>query len=119
VASTIGVEAAIFDTPVVDVAFDGESPVEPAKSVRRYYRFTHYANVMKRGAQRIAETPDALVGHVASYLLDPSLDREGRRLVVQDQVQFTDGKSSDRIARFVCEELADVAGRPARGRRTA
>jgi len=108
VASTIGVEAAIFDTPVVDVAFDGETAVDPAKSVRRYYRFTHYVNITKRSAQRIAETPEALVGHVAAYLADPALDRDGRRRVVEDQVQFTDGRSSERIAKFVVEELADV-----------
>ena len=89
-------------------------PVESAKSVRRYYRFTHYVNVIRRGAQRIADTPDALVEHVSRYLSDRSLDREGRRRVVADQVQFTDGKSSERIAEFVVDELADVAGRPER-----
>ncbi len=110
VASTIGVEASIFDTPVVDVAFDGDTPVDPAKSVRRYYRFTHYVNIIRRGAQKIADTPEALVEHVARYLADRSIDREGRRRVVQDQVQFTDGRSSERIANFVVEELADVVG---------
>lgn len=109
VASTIGVEASIFDTPVVDVAFDGETPAEAAKSVRRYYRFTHYANILRRNATRVAETPEAMVGHVARYLADPSLDREGRRQVVADQCQFTDGKSSARVSKFVVDELMDVA----------
>jgi len=112
VASTIGVEAAIFDTPVVDVAFDGETPVDPAKSVRRYYRFTHYVNVLRRNATRVAETPEAMVDAVAAYLADRSLDREGRRRVVADQVQFTDGRSSERLVRCVVDELADVLGDP-------
>ena len=48
VASTIAVEAAIFDTPVVNVSFDGEAPAEWTRSARRYLRFTHFANVVRR-----------------------------------------------------------------------
>lgn len=114
VASTIAIEASIFDTPIVDVSFDGEAPVEFAKSARRYYRFTHYANITRAGAAPVAETPDALVDHVARYLADRSLDRLGRRRVVEEQCQFTDGRSSERIAQFVIEELADVLGGPER-----
>jgi hypothetical protein len=114
VASTIAIEASIFDTPVIDVSFDGETPVEFAKSARRYYRFTHYANITRQGAAPIADTPESLVEHVSRYLADRSLDRDGRKRVVQDQVQFTDGKSSERLVRFVVEELADVVRGPER-----
>jgi hypothetical protein len=113
VASTIAIEASVFDTPVVDVSFDGETPCEFVRSARRYYRFTHYANITRQGAARVAETPDGLVEHVGRYLDDPSLDREGRHRVVLDQCQFTDGRSSERLARAVVEELADVCGWPA------
>jgi len=126
VASTIAIEASIFDTPIVDISFDGETPVDFAMSARRYYRFTHYANITRAGAAPVAETPEALVDHVGRYLDDPSLDRDGRRRVVREQCQFTDGRSSERIAQFVVEELADVisglaprgksVGRPFRGR---
>ena len=112
VASTIAIEASIFDTPVIDVSFDGETPVEFAKSARRYYRFTHYANITRQGAAPVADTPDALIEHVGRYLADRALDREGRRRVVADQVQFTDGRSSERLVRFVVEELTDVLGDP-------
>jgi hypothetical protein len=109
-ASTIAIEGSIFDTPVVDVAFDGETPTEFVKSVRRYYQFTHYANITRQGAAPIAETPAQLVEHVGRYLKDRTLDREGRRRVVLDQCQFTDGRSSERLANFVVEELADACG---------
>jgi hypothetical protein len=114
VASTIAIESSIFDTPVVDVSFDGETPVEFAMSARRYYRFTHYANITRAGAAPIAETPEALVDHVARYLDDPSLDREGRQRVVREQCQFTDGRSSERISQFVVEELMNVVAGPKR-----
>jgi len=114
IASTIAIEASIFDTPVVDVSFDGETPEELSKSARRYYQFTHYANITRAGAAPVADTPEALIDHVARYLNDRSLDRAGRQRVVREQVQFTDGQSSDRIAQFVVDELADVVGGPDR-----
>jgi hypothetical protein len=112
VASTLAIEAAIFDTPVVNVSFDGEQPSEFARSARRYYRFTHYVNVTRQDAVRVADTPAQLVDLVGRYLVDPSLDRDGRRRVMVEQCQFLDGRAAERVARFVTEELADVCGVP-------
>src|SRR6266852_6348104 len=108
VASTLAIEAAIFDTPVVNIAFDGETPAEWVRSARRYYRFTHYVNVTRHDAVRVAETPDRLVEHIGRYLADPALDREGRRRVTLEQCHFLDGQSADRVATFVLDELADA-----------
>ena len=110
VASTIAIEAAIFDTPVVNISFDGERPSAWATSARRYYRFTHYMNITRHDAVRVAESPEQLVELVGRYLDDPSLDREGRRRVVEEQCQFLDGRAAERAAAFVSDELADVSG---------
>jgi hypothetical protein len=112
VASTLAVEAAIVDTPVVNIAFDGEQPSEWVRSARRYYRFTHYVNVTRHGAARVAETPEQLVAEIGRYLADASLDRQGRRQVAVEQCQFFDGRSADRSAAFVVRELADASGLP-------
>jgi hypothetical protein len=110
VASTLAIEAAIFDTPVVNVSFDGEAPSEWVRSARRYYRFTHYMNITRHDAVRVAGDPAALVEQVGRYLEDPSLDRAGRRQVVLEQCQFLDGRAAERVAGFVVDELADVCG---------
>jgi hypothetical protein len=112
VASTLAIEAAIFDTPVVNVSFDGEMPSEWVGSARRYYRFTHYVNIIRHGAVRVAEHPAQLVEQVGRYLDDPALDREGRRRVVLEQCQFLDGRAGERVAALVAGELADVCGEP-------
>ena len=111
VASTIAIEAAIFDTPVVNFSFDGEQPEEFSRSARRYYRFTHYQNITRHHAVRVAETPDELIAFVAAYLRDPALDADGRRRVVAEQCQFLDGHAAARVAAAVAEELAHVTGR--------
>ena len=110
VASTITIEASIFDTPVVNIAFDGEAPVRWTESAERYYRFTHYQDIGKHSAVRVVGSPAALIDAVGAYLTDPSLDREGRARVVEEQCQFTDGRSAERVAGFVMEELSDVCG---------
>ncbi|MEO7135047.1 MAG: hypothetical protein ABI024_12595 [Vicinamibacterales bacterium] len=110
VASTIAIEAAIFDTPVVNISFDGETPDEYVRSARRYRQFTHFVKITNRNSLRDASTAEAMVEHVASYLADPSLERDGRRLVVQDQCQFLDGRAAERVAGFVAAELAEVTG---------
>ena len=112
VASTIAIEAAVFDTPVVNISFDGETPSPWERSARRYYRFTHYVNITRHGAVRVAESPAALVDAIGRYLGDPSLDRDARRRVVAEQCQFLDGRSAERVATFVADELMDVCGRP-------
>ena len=104
VASTIAVEAAIFDTPVVNIAFDGEREAEFARSARRYYRFTHYVNITRHNAVKVAWSPAELIGHVRSYLDDPAQDRAGRAHVVREQCQFTDGHAAERVADVVRRE---------------
>jgi hypothetical protein len=105
VASTITIEACIFDTPVVNIAFD-EGAVPFVRSAARYYRFTHYANITRRGAVRVAWSPAEMIAHVNAYLADRTLDADGRRQVVLDQCQFTDGGSAARVGACVAEELS-------------
>jgi hypothetical protein len=113
VASTIAIEAAIFDTPVVNISFDGETPSEFARSARRYYRFTHYTNVTRQHAVRVAETPAALIDHINTYLANPAADADGRGRVVADQCEFLDGRSAERVADAVIADLHMLTGRTA------
>jgi hypothetical protein len=129
VASTITIEACIFDTPVVNINFDGPGESPYVKSARRYYSFTHYVNITSRNAVRVAQSPEELVRDVAAYLAEPSLDAAGRRQVVLDQCQFTDGRSAERVVQLVLDELGAASrraaalrhaqGRPEQRRRTA
>jgi CDP-Glycerol:Poly(glycerophosphate) glycerophosphotransferase len=113
VASTIAIEACIFDTPVVNICFDGPGEEPYVTSARRYYSFTHYVNITSRGAVRVAQSPDEMVTMVARYLQEPSLDAAGRQQVVLDQCQFTDGRSAERVIGFVLDELGSARTRAA------
>ncbi len=110
VASTITIEACIFDTPVVNICFDDRDDRPYVQSARRYYSFTHYVNITNQHAVRVAQTPDEMVQWVNRYLDGRTLDAEGRRRVVLDQCQFTDGQSSARAAACVVEQLSAALG---------
>jgi hypothetical protein len=114
VASTIAIEAAVFDTPVVNISFDGETPAEDVRSARRYLRFNHFANIVRSGGVRLADTPEALVQGVGAYLSNPELDADGRRRVVREQCQFLDGRSAERVAACVVAMLEGIKGRSTR-----
>ena len=113
VASTISIEACIFGTPVVNICFDGAEESPYVRSARRYYSFTHYVNITSRNAVRVARSPAELVDAVAAYLANPSLDAAGRKQVVLDQCQFTDGRSAERVAGLVLAELGAANARAA------
>jgi hypothetical protein len=110
VASTIAIEACIFDTPVVNICFDGPAEEPFERAARRYYRFTHYVNITSRNAVRVATSPAEMVEAVARYLADPALDAEGRARVVADQCHFVDGRSASRVVDGVLAELAQARG---------
>ena len=113
VASTIAIEACIFDTPVVNICFDGPGDTPYVKSARRYYSFTHYVNITNRGAVRVAQSTEEMVAMVGRYLADPALDAAGRKQVVLDQCQFTDGRSAERVIQYVLDELGAAGKRAA------
>ncbi len=113
VASTITIEACIFDTPVVNVCFDGPGGEPFVRSATRYYRFTHYVNITNRQAVRVATSAAEMVDAVARYLADRSLDADGRRQVVLDQCRFTDGGSAERVIAHVLDELGRAAAKAA------
>lgn len=97
-ASTMTLDFAIHDRPVVNIAFDIADPPPLGKPLWDfYYRFEHYQPVVKIGAARFARSRDELAEHVNAYLDDPSLDREARRQLVNLQVGVPVGQSSRKV----------------------
>jgi hypothetical protein len=107
VASTIAIEASIFDTPVVNIAFDqDDAEARPfLESPLRYYSYTHYQQIVRAGAVRIARSAAEMIDLVNGYLSDPSRDAAGRARVVEEQCGFTDGHSAARVAAAIRREL--------------
>jgi len=105
-ASTMTLDFAIRDKPVVNVAFDVTKPFPLGMPLYDYIEmFDHYRPVNQLGAARCAVSAEQLAEHVNSYLEDPSLDREGRRRFVELEVGVPVGASSN----LVIETLEQIS----------
>jgi hypothetical protein len=111
-ASTMTLDFAIHDKPVVNIAFDVAAP--PLFGVPLwdfFYRFEHYRPVVEMGAARFARSPEELAQHVNAYLENPSLDRDERRRLVELEVGYPIGQSSRRIIEVLEQISAERSGR--------
>ncbi|KKW18841.1 MAG: hypothetical protein A2131_02190 [Candidatus Sungbacteria bacterium GWC2_49_10] len=98
-ASTMTVDAAAFDKPIVCVAFDGKSQEPHWRSVKRYYHdYSHYIALSRTKGFAIAYTRESLITYINNYLDNPNLDAEGRERIRQEFIWKLDGHSADRVA---------------------
>lgn len=106
-ASTLAIDAAALDSPVIGIGFDGFEKCSYEKSVRRTFDFTHYKRLIAQGGLRIAESSEELIKEISLYLDDPSLDSEGRSRIVETHLGQVDGMTWHRIA-MVAKSLSQV-----------
>ena len=95
VASTMTLDFAIHDKPVVNIAFDVSDP--PPYGIplwEWHYRKEHYRPVVEFGAARVARSPEELAEHVNDCLARPHSDAAGRRKLVELQLGAPVGDSS-------------------------
>lgn len=105
VATTLGIDAAVFDRPEIVINFDGYSKRPYTRSVRRFHNEDHMKKLIATGGVRVVEHPEGLVEWINRYLDDPSLDAEGRRKIIETQLVFTDGKSGERLGQAIVSAL--------------
>jgi hypothetical protein len=106
-ASTITIDAAAFDTPVVNVAFDGLEMKPYLESARRFYDYEHYRRVVATHGLKVSNNIGELIAHIQQYLDNPKLDAEGRARIREEQSFKLDGKAGERIARFLIEYIRE------------
>lgn len=96
-ASTLGVEAAIFDKPSITLAYDGKAQILPALSTARYNRYEHMQRVIVTGGMKVVENFETLVQYTNEYLQNHSLDEVERVRLVSENAGIIDGKAGDRV----------------------
>jgi hypothetical protein len=98
-ASTMSLDAAVVDTPVVCVAFGDR--------YRHSYETEHFRPIAESGGVRLALNLTQLVGEIVAYVRDRSRDRSARQALVVAECGSVDGESARRIT----DLIADIAGR--------
>ena len=100
-ASTISLDAAVLDTPVVCVAFAAKQGSAEDRFCRRVYQTEQYHALVESGGLRPATSMDELVGEILKYVQDPKRDFLLRQELVQAEVGQVDGRASERMSSFV------------------
>jgi hypothetical protein len=105
VYSTMVVETAIHDKPIISVTIDTPGgwnmqdvyslPLTAIGDWPTHQRFR------QSGAGRVAASPEQLRELVDFYLKDPAADSENRRKFIQDECTFTDGSAGRRTGEYL------------------
>lgn len=103
--STMAVDAALFDKPIILIGFDGYANRPYYESILRYYDYEHWQPVFRSRGVRLARSLEELKKWISVYLNNPTLDAGYRRKMVEEQSFKLDGQSSQRVVEALAEYL--------------
>lgn len=112
--STMNIESAIFDLPMVNVNFDNLTPLYPCDRGHRFdiridFESDHNQRIVRSGGTKIANSPEEMIKSVRLYLEDPTLDSEGRRKIVEEEVGPNRGTAGVAIGHRLFELATQAA----------
>lgn len=115
--STMNIEGAIFDIPLVNVSFEGETPMYPAETDSRFdilidWRATHNQRLLATSGCRTVWNDDELIVAVRDYLADPARDAEGRKRIVEQEAGPNPGNAGTAIAERLLMLTKQATGTP-------
>ncbi len=110
VASTLTIDAAALDRPVVCIAFaDGMKEA----FFRDVFDRSHYRKLVETGGLRLVYNVDELIGTICDYIAKPLFDSLGRKRLREELCYRLDGQSARRAAEVALRELGIVIRRGA------
>jgi hypothetical protein len=98
IASTLSLDAAILDRPVICIDFTRE-PESPRDMLYAEYGAEHYAPLVASGGIRLAHSWDELLDLMADAVIAPERDSDLRARMVADECGPVDGRAAERVAR--------------------
>ena len=109
VYSTMVVETAVHDTPIVaaviDVPGGWNKPKKFSLSLKKIGNWPTHKRFRDAKAGRVASNERELCDVINLYLQNPSLDAAERRKFIEDEITYTDGTSGKRTAEFILNVL--------------
>jgi CDP-glycerol glycerophosphotransferase (TagB/SpsB family) len=109
VYSTMVVETAVHDTPIVAAVIDApggwNKPKKFSLSLKKIGNWPTHKRFREAKAGRVATNEKELCEVINLYLKNPSLDAAERRKFIEDEITFTDGISGKRTAEHILKVL--------------
>jgi hypothetical protein len=98
--STLMIEAAILDVPIINVGFDDLRPVKE-KTTYIAHSSNHLKRILDFGFTRTAESEEQLLKLINLYLKDPKLECRERKFVRDNEGGPNKGKAGTAIADYI------------------
>lgn len=107
VASTITLDAAAFDKPIINPAFAPEAmPEKDQMPLVSCYETDYFQEIVQTGATVLSRSPQELREHINRYLKHPEHEAAGRELLRKRFCYAIDGKAGERFADLVTQVVA-------------
>lgn len=104
IASSMSLDAAAVDTPVINLAFDISGQVDK-NLLRDYYESPHYRLITYSDAVAIVRNRDELIGEIKLALTNPSLRGKERRRLVETICGRKDKIAADAQVEIIMNQL--------------
>ncbi len=88
-ASTITLEAFIFNKPVINIGF-------PEGFTKMHYQYRHYEKIVNSGSVKLAESKEGLCKYINLYYNNSEIDKTNRQEILDFFIEFFDGLSYKR-----------------------
>ncbi|TFH31487.1 MAG: hypothetical protein E4G99_13925, partial [Anaerolineales bacterium] len=109
VYSTMVVEAALHDRPVISVCIDSpkgwDVPRKYSLPLSEIGNWPTHDRFRQAGAGMVAESVKELQEALNRYLEFPEFEREARRQFIEREITYTDGSAGRRTGEFLCSLL--------------
>lgn len=106
--STLCIEAAFFNKPIITIAFDDQPNKSYFASSRRFLDFSHVRKFNKTHCAKIARSHKELKDYLKLYLSHPEFDQDSRKQLVAEQGYKLDGKTGERLALILKSAIANL-----------
>lgn len=111
IPSTVTVECAVADVPVINIGFDLPGTVVQPGAVQKFWDADFYEDVRQSGAAKLAQTPGKFMAAVEEGLTNPDLGRESRKLLVKRQLGIAPHEAVEAAVRVLMETVKTTSCR--------
>jgi hypothetical protein len=112
-SSTVTIDAAIFDRPIVNLDYDPE-PGQPNQVLVKdvNHLWTHFKPIAESGGVWLVNNAKEMIEAIKTYLAQPELHREKRRWIAEYVCGHLDGRCGERMAQAVLDFVLEHSGAP-------
>jgi hypothetical protein len=101
--STLSIDAACLDRPIVNMMHDGPGLDAKENSTKRFLHYTHYKKILETDGISISQAPEDFPSIINAYLANPAFKKMERQAILQQQFNCFDGRSSERTAEKILQ----------------